>query len=134
MSREQKAIKTLFVELTRSPLQTFPEPRGRLDTPNEQGVYIIYDPRGRVIHVGRTPSGDGGLRQRLNNHLHGASSFTVKYLKGHGAKLRRDPKRNRNHQYRCLVVKNPRHRALLEAYAVGFLCPAHVGLGLPALP
>jgi hypothetical protein len=26
-------------------------------------------------------------------------------------------------------VINPRQRALLEAYATGFLCPAHLGLG-----
>ena len=46
------------------------------------GVYIIYSPNGRVTHVGRTVRGKRGLRQRLNNHLHGASSFV--YLM-HGA-------------------------------------------------
>jgi hypothetical protein len=125
LSREQKAIKALFAELMRAPEQEFPSPRGRLTAPNQQGVYVISDPRGLILHVGRTPSGMGGIRQRLGNHLHNASSFSVRYLKGHGEKLRR------GHKYRCLVVKNRRRRALLEAYAIGSLCPAHLGLGHP---
>ena len=78
MSREQKIIRTLFKELTHSRSQIFPEPRGRLKAPNKQGVYVIYNPHGRVLHVGQTPSGVGGIRQRLGNHLHNASSFTKK--------------------------------------------------------
>lgn len=35
--------------------------------------------------------------------------------------------------FRYLTVKNPRQRALLEAYAIGVLCPAHIGLGEEAL-
>jgi hypothetical protein len=126
-NRERNAIRTLFTKLRRSRLEKFPEPHGRLKASDKQGVYIIYDPRGKVLHVGRTPSGAGGIRQRLGNHLHNASSFTNKYLKGHGEKLRG------THSYRCSVVENQRRRALLEAYAIGYLCPAHIGLGLPPL-
>ena len=31
--------------------------------------------------------------------------------------------------YHSLVVKDARLRALLEAYAIGSLCPEHIGLG-----
>jgi hypothetical protein len=126
-SREQKAIRVLFTRLKRAPLRAFPGPRGRLDAPNRHGVYVIYKPSGKVVHVGRTPSGSGGLRQRLGNHLYGASSFTIQYLKGQGSKLRR------GYTFRCLVVNSRRRRALLEAYAIGYLCPRHIGLGLPPL-
>jgi hypothetical protein len=60
---------------------------------------------------------------RLANHLHGLSSFTKHYLEGKGSKLRQ------GYSYRCLPVKNLRRRALLEAYAIGCLCPKHIGLG-----
>jgi hypothetical protein len=50
--------------------------------------FINYNPPDKVLHVGRTPRGKKGLRQRLNNHLHAGSSFTLKYLDGHGARLR----------------------------------------------
>jgi hypothetical protein len=33
------------------------------------------------------------------------------------------------YKFRCVVVENPRLRALLESYATGQLCPAHLGLG-----
>jgi hypothetical protein len=128
MSREQRTVRLLFSELMRDEPKIFPRPRRRLEAPNQQGVYLICDPRGKVLHVGRTPSGVGGIRQRLKNHLHGASSFTIRYLKGRGAKLRH------GYKYRCLVVKNQWRRALLEAYAIGYLCPAHIGLGIPSLP
>jgi hypothetical protein len=61
------------------------------------------------------------MRKRLQNHLHGASSFTHTHLSGHGAKLRH------GYAFRCLAVKRARQRALLEFYATGWLCPAHLG-------
>jgi hypothetical protein len=125
MTHEQAKIRSLLGKLTYSQPQKFPSSRGKLIAPNRQGVYVIYSPRGRVVHVGRTPSGTGGIRQRLGNHLHNASSFTARFLDGHGAELRR------GYTFRCLVVKNRRVRALLEAYAIGRLCPAHIGLGSP---
>ena len=121
--REPEKVEALFIELIRSPQRMFPPLRGQLDAPDRQGVYVIYDPRGKVVHVGRTPRAAGGIAQRLRNHMNASSSFTKKYLKGGGSRLRGKFK------FRCIVVRNRRQRALLEAYAIGRLCPAHIGLG-----
>lgn len=123
MTHEQKKLMALFTRLVDAPLQLFPHAGGRLNATDRQGVYVIYSSRNRVLHVGRTPKAARGIYQRLTNHLQNQSSFTTKYLAGDGARLRRGCK------FRCLVVKNPRHRALLEAYAIGRLCPAHIGDG-----
>jgi hypothetical protein len=120
--KELGSLKRVFGELKKAPLTNFPPARKRMEAPDAQGVYIIYSPQGRVLHVGRTPRGKKGLRQRLNNHLHAGSSFTLRYLDGHGARLRN------GYKFRCLAVESPRLRALLEAYATGMLCPAHLGL------
>ena len=123
-SREQKTVRGLFQTLINAPVRKFPSVRGNLDAPREHGVYVIYGPRMRVLHVGRTLRGiRGGVRNRLGNHLHGASSFSQQYLDGEVTKLRR------HCAYRCLVVNDPRLRALLEAFAIGYLCPAHIGTG-----
>ena len=124
---EPKAVKVSFEKLMLAPLRTFPELGQRLDAPGLQGVYVILDPRGRdVLHVGRTPRAKGGIAQRLKSHLGSRSSFVRGYehLGGDGTKLRRD-----KYTFRCLVVESPRQRALLEAYAIGHLCPAHLGTG-----
>lgn len=92
--------------------------------PNAQGVYIIYNLHGVVFHVGRTVRGRGGLRQRLNNHLRGRSSFVKDFLDGKSRSLRG------KYQFQYIKVKNDRQRALLEALATGKLCPQHLGLGL----
>ena len=68
----------------------------------------------------------GGLAQRLRDHLSGSSSFKYHYLNGDGSILRN------NYQFRCVEVENPRIRTLLEAYAIGHLCPQHLGLGQTA--
>jgi hypothetical protein len=120
---ENQVVQTLLRELMSAPPQPFPPPRKRLEAPTAQGVYVIYERSGRVVHVGRTPRGSRGIRQRLANHLHNLSSFTNKYLNGRGSELRD------GYMFRCLVVEDPRKRALLEAYATGCLCPAHLGLG-----
>ena len=121
--QEARVIKALFKELLRAPLEPFPLPRRSLIAPVEPGVYVIYGRTGMVLHVGRTSRGRLGLRQRLKDHLHCASSFSIEYLKRDASRLRNGCK------YRCLVVKNSRRRALLEALAIGCLCPAHIGLG-----
>ena len=118
-----QTIRRFLNELLRSDSHPFPPERGRLHAPTEPGVYLIYDARGRVAHVGRTPRARNGLRQRLNDHLHGNSSFTNEYLKGDGSKLRH------GYQYKYLVITDPRKRALVEALATGALCPLHLGLG-----
>lgn len=123
MANEAGKIEKLFSKLCNAELRTFPPFRGRLDAPAEQGVYIIYSPRGKVVHVGTTPRAKGGIAQRLRNHIYGLSSFTYVFLNGDGSQLREA------YQFRCLAVPNPRHRALLEAYAIGHLCPAHLGVG-----
>ena len=94
-----------------------------VQAPDARGVYVIYSPKGKVMHVGGTPRGRRGLRQRLKNHLHGSSSFVKKCFSGKGSKLRA------GYQFGFLKVPNPRLRVLLEHYAVGMLCPKHVGLG-----
>jgi hypothetical protein len=64
----------------------------------------------KVLYVGRTTRGQlGGLRRRLITHRKKIGSA-------------------RGCKFRCLIVKKPRDRALLEAYATGFLCPKHIGL------
>jgi len=123
MPRESKKIEKLFHALVGLPLQRFPLVGGRLQISSKHGVYIIYGPQNQVLHVGRTVRGRKGLAQRLRNHLHGASSFAIKYLGGKGSKLRG------THKFACIEVSDPRTRALLESYAVGHLCPKHLGMG-----
>ena len=122
MVPEKEIVQLLFEKLCEQPSLPFPEERKTLNAPYEQGVYIIRK-GSEVLHVGRTPRGRGGLHQRLSNHLHGSSSFTKQYLNGAGDKLRQ------GHTYQCLAIADSRQRALLEAYAIGMLCPAHLGLG-----
>jgi hypothetical protein len=114
-----EGVAKLYTDLIASPLVKFP-PKS-LVVPLLQGVYIIYGPDGRVLHVGSTPSGFQGIWQRLRDHLHKASTFTMVQLKGNGAELRK------GYGFRCLVVKQHRQRALLEYHAIGHLCPAHLG-------
>jgi hypothetical protein len=123
MKGEPKAIKAKFSQLRRTASSLFPEAGVRLNVPDRHGVYVIYSPDGRVAHVGRTVRGKKGLQQRLNNHLHGASSFAVKALKGKGAKLRD------GYKFRFTLIEDDRLRALVEAYAIGQLCPDHLGHG-----
>ena len=123
MKQERKTIRKLFNELTRAELHAFPSPRKKLEAPDRQGVYVIYSPRVKVLHVGQTPRGKKGISQRLYDHLCTRSSFTIKYMKKKGYLLRN------GYKFRCVPVKNPRVRALLESYATGQLCPAHIGLG-----
>jgi hypothetical protein len=70
-----QTIRHLLKELLRSKLINFPPKRERLEAPTDYGVYLIFDPKGRVAHVGRSVRGRNGLRQRLNNHLQGRSFF-----------------------------------------------------------
>ena len=123
LTDERMAVKELFAELVRAPSHSFPRQGESLQAPRRRGVYIICNARGQVVHVGRTPKAKGGIAQRLRDHMAAASSFTLQYLKGDGSKLRG------NYTFRCIVVGSPRRRALLEAYATGRLCPAHMGLG-----
>ena len=123
MAHEQEKVKALFAKLKQAPLYKFPLARERLIAPGGRGVYVIYGPKRRIAHVGRTPRAAGGIAQRLRNHMAGKSSFTRMQLDRDGSLLRG------RYSYRYLVVKSPRLRALLEAYAIGVLCPKHIGTG-----
>ncbi len=122
-SKERKKVQALLTKLLNSDYTKFPRLGQRLDAPDRRGVYIIYSPQGKVLHVGSTPYSKQGLAQRLRNHLAGRSSFTKKKFDRAGWKLRQE------YGFRCLVVKNPRQRALLEALGIGRLCPEHIGHG-----
>lgn len=123
LSKRQRQVRGLFKELLRADPIRFPKGREPLQAPDRQGVYIIYDPRGRVAHVGASVRGAKGLRQRLRNHLNGQSSFTRECFDRDGSKLRR------GYSFRCLEISDARCRAYLENYASGYLCPSYIGLG-----
>lgn len=125
MKKETKKVENLFIKLIKSRFHEFPK-KGYTEiigVPRGQGVYIIYDNKGAVVHVGRTQRGKNGLRQRLNNHLLGQSSFAENFLDRKGSQLRG------RYKFKYLVIKNSRERALVEALAIGKLCPKHLGLG-----
>ena len=123
MQTEPEEIAALFKQLCDQPRQPFPKAGESLDAPRTQGVYIIRKDED-VLHVGRTVRAKGGLHQRFNNHLRGLSSFTRKYSGGKAGFLR-----EAGHTYQFIEVEDSRKRALLEAYLVGVLCPAHLGVG-----
>ena len=120
--REQKIIKALFGSLIDAKRKSFPRAGNAVDAPRRPGVYVIYGPAGRPLHVGCTPRAN--TRQRLQDHLCNRSSVTTKYLKGRGDRLRRE-----GYTFCCYPIANPRRRVLLEAYAIGRLCPTHIGHG-----
>lgn len=97
--------------------------KGKVRICENHGVYIIYSPSNKVLHVGNTPSGKGGLNQRLYNHVTRTSSFSRSYLKPKEISLRD------GYKFRFLEVPNPRIRTLLEALTAGLLCPTHIGTG-----
>lgn len=121
--KERDQIQKLLERLEAAPMQTFPVRRGALAAPPAQGVYVIVDARGRVVHVGRTVRGKSGLHQRLKNHLYGQSSFVNDYLEGRGDELRQ------KYSYKWVEVRNDRMRALVEAAAIAWYCPRHLGVG-----
>ncbi len=123
MDNENQEVKSLFTKLCVQLKQSFPRYRRNLNATSEPGVYIIRKEE-NILYVGRTLRGSGGIHQRLKDHLYGSSSFTKKYLQGNGAMLRED-----GYTYQYFKLRDPRKRALLEAYATGVLCPQHIGLG-----
>lgn len=123
MPNEQALVRNYCDRLRRAPRTAFPLSRQPLDCPRCHGVYLIIDPAGRVAHVGRTTRARYGLAQRLKAHLAGRSSFVIKFLRNNRSKLRR------GYSYSFVEIREPRLRALVEAYATGVLCPRHVGTG-----
>ncbi len=120
---EGETIASLFRRLLRAPKHAFPKSNEKLEAPEQLGVYIIYDRKDRVLHVGSTPRAKKGIAQRLRDHLCNRSSFTTNFLSGDGERLRHGCK------FRYLEVEVGRNRALLEALTIGRLCPAHIGHG-----
>lgn len=124
LSKEQKEVRALYRELLKSPRHDFPA-EGPLRTSQRHGVYIIYSPEGKVLHVGRTTRAKSGLEQRLRNHLSGASSFSNQYIQAamgnHMSVLRK------GYSFRFIEVSDMKQRAYLEAYTIGMLCPEHIG-------
>lgn len=123
MSRERERIVRFFEKLIACEPVKFPKPRETLNAPTKRGVYLILNPRGTVLHVGSTPRAANGIKQRLNGHLQDKSSFVNIYLNHQSDKLRS------GYTFKYVIVKKPRHRALLEAYAIGMLLPKHIGTG-----
>lgn len=117
-------VKELFAALMAAPLLSFPNKGEKLVCERTRGVYVIYGPDGSVLHVGDTPRAKGGIEQRIKNHLAGKSSFVRKMYGGDGSRLRS------GNSFRCIGVADGRLRALLQAYAIGHLCPEHIGAGL----
>jgi hypothetical protein len=121
---ETRQTKTDFAKLLAQPSIRFPRVCETLiGVPGKQGVYVIFDRVGRVLHVGRTYRGKAGLNQRIKNHLNGQSSFVHTYLKQNKGQLRK------GYTFKYLTVGHARRRALLEHCAAGLLSPAHLGLG-----
>ena len=116
MSTTVSDLKVLFAKLQRAERHPFPKVRGRMtNAPDEPGVYIVYAPRsGRVFYVGKTARQT--LRGRLTSHLNGKSPH-------HGKKWRN------GYTFQCLPFRSTRKRTLLEAYAIGCLCPKYAGTG-----
>jgi hypothetical protein len=119
-AKESKHIKSLFDQLISSDHHLFPS-RGKINITEKHGVYIIYSPQNIVLHVGNTPSGRKGLNQRLYNHISKTGVFYREYLKAKNISLRG------KYKFKYIEVENARHRALLEAFTAGNLCPVHFG-------
>jgi hypothetical protein len=120
---EREDIKHLLCQLNSRPKSPFPPSGQRINAPKTQGVYVIRNPAGEVLHVGRTLRGKDGLSQRLNNHLRGQSSFVRAHFNGDGNTLRDGC------TFQYLEVDDDPTRALLEHCAVCWLCPHYLGLG-----
>lgn len=123
MIKEPERIMTLYKELVKSPLHKFPS-NGKVEISINQGVYIIYDNKKNVLHVGKTNGGKKGLNQRLLNHVRNQSSFSKLYMQKNNISLRDWGK------FQCIEIKDARERSLLEALTAGILCPAHIGTGM----
>lgn len=120
---EAKVIANSLKELLAKESCQFPENGKLMNVSKTQGVYIIRKNR-TVLHVGRTYGGREGLHQRLKNHLNGASSFVIKYLKRNKEKLRK-----KGYTYQLLRVRGDKKRAYLENLATGILHPEYIGTG-----
>ena len=125
--KERKRIEALLKLLHRQKEYAFPPAGQPLEAPSKPGVYVIRDPKGRTMHVGRTVRGREGLLQRLKNHLAGKSSFMRACMPENRSKLRK------GFTFQFLVVPDDRERVLLEYSATVWHCPVHLGVGAKRL-
>lgn len=70
------------------------------NSPSRHGVFIIYNEKKQVLYVGRTPRAKEGLKQRIINHLTGASSFYKNYLEPENIDLKKIGK------IRCIEIED----------------------------
>lgn len=120
---ESTKINILFEELIASEKHLFPV-KGKVNRTTKHGVYVIYSPLNKVLHVGRTTYGKNGLNGRLTDHITKAGVFYRKYLKPNNIEMRGA------YFFNYIEISDPRQRALLEALTAGKLCPKHIGIGI----
>lgn len=77
---EAKKINELYNDLIKSSYYFFPK-EGKLKLSDKPGVYVIFSPHSKVLHVGSTPRGKKGINQRIYDHMSSSSSFYHKFLK-----------------------------------------------------
>lgn len=118
-SAEALEIEWALEALLTQDYNQFPAPNRRVKVNGRGGVYVIFDERKTVLHVGRSIN----LNRRLNAHRYFSSSFSKRYLKVNELKI------NEQYSFKYLQVNNSRKRALLESLAIGILCPKHLGTG-----
>jgi hypothetical protein len=75
-------VKAKLAQLLHSPMVSFHPGRERLGVPDLHGVYVIYDPKGRVAHVGRPVRGKRGLYQSSTTTY---KAFVIQSLEGKGS-------------------------------------------------
>lgn len=118
---EGKKIKKLYKKLCQA--EGVPVPKeGRIELPETEGVYLLLNKKDEVLLVGKTEGGKGGLRSRINTQLFGSSPFRKMYLLPSGIDIRK------KHFVHWLTIESERDRILVEAYAMGKLCPAFIGM------
>jgi hypothetical protein len=127
--KEALRVRILFEKLLRAKVFQFPEQGQAIEASTKHGVYIIYDKKWRVCHVGRTVRGCNGIYQRLNNHLSGSSSFACDYIKNPDYEKNGLKGLRMGYSYQFIEIDDPRIRALVESLAAGELCPRHMGTG-----
>ena len=58
--KESEIIKALFEKLISSNYHIFPL-KGKVNVTDNHEIYVIYNQKNEVLHVGNTPSGKKGL-------------------------------------------------------------------------
>lgn len=115
-----KIIQSHFNRLIKSRLLSFKSTTDVNNISTNLGVYIIYNNKKEVLYIGRTPKAKGGLKQRIKNHLNGASSFSINFAQKNNLDLKKIGK------FRYIPIEDYSERAYTEALATGKLCPQYI--------